>query len=220
MDGYGVVQLLGLGVFLVAVVGRTLTVRRRTGRSPIRLGRHGAEGVARTAALLLVMNLWIAETLRSILRPHVRPLPPVAYLALVDWVPLRALGAALMALGIVILCLALHRLGASWRLGIDPDRPGPLVTEGIYSISRHPVYLFFDLFLGGSFLIHGTPTFLGLALVMAALLHGQILHEERFLRRVYPEAYARYSAVTQRYLTVALRGPRVRRVVEAESETP
>lgn len=78
--------------------------------------------------------------------------------------------------------------------------PGRLVTWGIYAISRHPIYLFFNLYFLGTFLINGTLIFLLFALVIAGNLHLQILNEEEFLQRTYGRAYQEYCLRTYRYL--------------------
>ena len=52
----------------------------------------------------------------------------------------------------------------------------------------------------GVFLIQGRLIFLALAAFLIGTLHDQILHEERFLRRVYGNAYRDYRARVGRYL--------------------
>lgn len=103
-------------------------------------------------------------------------------------------------IGLAIFAQAMRDLGASWRLGIDEKRPGRLVTGGIYAFSRHPIYLFFNLYFLGTFLVNGTLIFLLFALLMAGTLHLQILNEEAFLLRTYGTAYRTYCLRTARYL--------------------
>jgi protein-S-isoprenylcysteine O-methyltransferase Ste14 len=97
--------------------------------------------------------------------------------------------------------LAMAALKSSWRLGIDRVHPGQLVTTGIYARSRNPIYLFFNLYMAGTFLINGTPLFLVFAVLTALNLHYQILHEERYLARISGLAYPAYRARTVRYWT-------------------
>jgi len=213
-------QLACLGVFLISVAVRTVSIRVRSRRNPIRVGARGAEGQVRAGALLVVMNLWVAETLRHVLWPEVRPLPSAAYAVLVRSEVVRVTGLALMAVGLAIFGLALHRLGESWSLGIDTRRPGRLVTEGIYGLSRHPMYLFFNMYLFGGLMVNGTLVFLGFALLMAGLLHGQVLQEERFLERVYGDAYHLYRIRTGRYVTWRPVGVVRRFAKQLEREAP
>ena len=89
----------------------------------------------------------------------------------------------------------------SWRLNIDREKAGPLVTRGVFSRSRNPIYLSFDLLVAGSFLIHGRLLFLGVGLVVAATLHALIRREETFLAGCYGDAYRAYAARVGRYWT-------------------
>lgn len=65
---------------------------------------------------------------------------------------------------------------------MDQSAPGPLVTSGVFSQSRNPIFLSMDLFLIGAF-----------------GLNGQILHEERILGGLYGEPCARYRSHAGRY---------------------
>jgi len=107
----------------------------------------------------------------------------------------------------VIFVLALRALGNSWRLGIDENHPGRLVTTGIYAHSRNPIYLFFDLYFLGTFLINGSLFFLIMTVLAALNLHYQIRQEERFLARAHGAAYEAYCARTPRYIRWPVRLP-------------
>ena len=63
------------------------------------------------------------------------------------WVGVRALPA-----GMLILVFSLVSFGNSFRVGIDAEQPGRLVTTGIFAVSRNPIYVGFLLFLIGQFL--------------------------------------------------------------------
>jgi protein-S-isoprenylcysteine O-methyltransferase Ste14 len=94
---------------------------------------------------------------------------------------------------------AFHRLGESWRPGIDRFTSGPLVTDGIYRWTRHPIYMAFGLLIVGTFLVVGRLIFLGLVLLWIPLLHGSILREERFPTRLYDGAYRNCCRQVRRY---------------------
>jgi protein-S-isoprenylcysteine O-methyltransferase Ste14 len=51
----------------------------------------------------------------------------------------------------------------------------------------------------GTFLAQGRLVFLGLAFVIVAMLHDQIVREERFLLRTYGTTYRDYVARVGRY---------------------
>jgi protein-S-isoprenylcysteine O-methyltransferase Ste14 len=112
-----------------------------------------------------------------------------------EWV-----GAAIMTASILLFAASYLQLGASWRIGIDEDAAGALVTSGVYRRSRNPIYLAGDLFMAGSFLLD--PTLSGLLYLMLTptLLHRQIIREENFLKTAFGPRYAEYAAATPRYL--------------------
>jgi len=119
-----------------------------------------------------------------------------------DGLAVRLAGVALEVAGLLIYGVAVRDLGESWRLGTDRDRPGPLVTGGIYARMRHPIYVGFDLLFVGTCLVLQRFVFLFLALAMAPLLHTVMLREERFLTELYGDAYRDYCSRIGRYFSL------------------
>ena len=117
----------------------------------------------------------------------------------VDSITLKTVGAVVVSVALLLYAVALRRLGESWRLGMDRTAPGPLVTEGIYRWTRHPIYVAFDLLFLGTFLVLGHLVFLLLALVWMGLLHSFMRREERFLTELYGDAYREYCQRVGRY---------------------
>lgn len=120
---------------------------------------------------------------------------------LIDGAVAKAVGAALITAGLVIYGLGLWAFGNSWRLGIDRNSPGPLVTTRIFAWTRNPVYLAFDLLAVGTLLLQGRLIFLLLAAVFVLMIHETICREERFLSEQYGDAYRDYCARVGRYVT-------------------
>ena len=198
---FGGFQLLALAVFLILVVGRTVRLRFRRKVNPIALGL-GSKGKLGLMEILLFagVNLWAVAVVLCALSVEQPPFAWVCGLRLVDALPAKLLGIALILCAFVLFVLALSALGNSWRLGLDEKHPGRLVTTGIYAYSRNPIYLFFDLYFLGTFLLNGSLFFLIMAVLVALNLHYQILQEERFLASVHGAAYEAYRARTARYL--------------------
>ena len=146
------------------------------------------------------VNLWAVAVVFCALSPGRPSLGWPCSVRLVDALPAKLLGVAMILGAFVLFSLALRALGNSWRLGIDENHPGQLVTTGIYAYSRNPIYLFFDLYFLGTFLINGSLFFLVMAVLGALNLHYQILQEERFLSRAHGAAYEAYCARTPRYV--------------------
>jgi len=117
---------------------------------------------------------------------------------------LQVAGAAMVVSGVLIFAAALIAFGNSWRLGIDSQAAGKLVTTGIFAYSRNPIFVFLDLYLAGTFFLNESVAFLLFACAGIAGLHIQILREETFLRQHYGTAYLEYCAKTPRYFPGAI----------------
>lgn len=110
------------------------------------------------------------------------------------------LGVALCLVGILILVLSLVSFGKSFRVGIDVDQPGQLVTTGVFAVSRNPIYVGFFIFLLGQLLV--SPDWVPLIYLVAAtaLFHRQVLREEDFMRQQYGHLFADYCRHVRRYV--------------------
>ena len=100
---------------------------------------------------------------------------------------------------LIFLCAVLC-MKDSWRAGIpDRDRTA-LVTNGIYRFSRNPAFLGFDLqYIGVLLMFCNLLTALFTAFAIA-MLHMQILQEERHLSASFGAAYQAYRRDVFRYL--------------------
>jgi protein-S-isoprenylcysteine O-methyltransferase Ste14 len=88
----------------------------------------------------------------------------------------------------------------SFRVGIDMDKPGGLVTTGAFSISRNPLYVAFFMILIGTFLIFTTWIFFAYFAFGLWLIDRQVCLEENFLRSVYGKEYDDYCSKVRRYI--------------------
>lgn len=203
VDLLDIAQLAGLGLFAGLATWRAIRLRRRVGVNAI------APGKASRLALvsLIVTWCWALLVLWYILPFGGRPLLPPLDSPLWSSMPLRLAGLVLVAAGLALNILAHHALGDNWRLGIDERHPGSLVTTGVYRYSRHPIYLFFFLYLFGTFIIEGRLLLLGFWLALSLLLHLEALREERFLNDRFGHAYLDYQSRVRRYWGASLRLP-------------
>jgi protein-S-isoprenylcysteine O-methyltransferase Ste14 len=114
--------------------------------------------------------------------------------------PAAWIGVALCLGGLLILLISLISFGRSFRVGIVVDRPDELVTTGIFSVSRNPIYVGGALVLTGEFLVF--PNWIPLIYLAGglALFHRQVLREETFLRNHYGQEYLQYCQRVRRYV--------------------
>lgn len=117
-----------------------------------------------------------------------------------DHLSLRGIGLALSGIGTCFFILAIIKMRDSWRVGIpDKDRTD-MVTGGIFRISRNPAFLGFDLTYIGVCLTFGNVVVIIMAVITIAIIHLQILEEEKYLGYIFGEEYLAYKNKVGRYL--------------------
>lgn len=109
-------------------------------------------------------------------------------------------GITLCLAGLSFFVCSLISFGKSFRVGIDEDEPGKLITTGAFSISRNPIYTAFGLVLLGEFLIYPNWVLLLYLIVGFWLFNRQINLEEQSLTGIYGEKYKEYCKKVRRYL--------------------
>jgi len=192
-------QLTALGVFYLLFIGRSVHLRRRGERVMV-IGQGKQGGRAFLERLFMAGLLaWSGEIVLRSLGSPISLMPPFWGRPLFASGLADALGAAAIVAGLTLFAAALWSFGRTWRIGIDHDRPGALVTGGIFAHTRNPIFLFLDLYFTGTWLIQRDIFFLLFALAAIGGIHFQILQEERFLLEHYGEAYRRYLQAVPRY---------------------
>lgn len=172
---------------LLAFGWRTAAQLRATGSTGFVAHRErGAVATAAGVALTLGLLAIVAGTLLAGPR---------------DWNAAAYVGVVAM-LGGLILCLAAQRtMGASWRIGVDPDERTDLVTTGLFGKIRNPIFTAMILFAAGSTLTVPTAvTVTGLLLATAGIAAQVVLVEEPHLRRQHGAAYNAYATRAGRFL--------------------
>lgn len=114
-------------------------------------------------------------------------------------VPVRIIGFFIGLIGDMIFLISVICMKDSWRAGIPQNDKTKLVTNGIYSFSRNPAFLGFDLMYIGILLLYCnlfTAVFSAFAIIM---LHLQILQEEKYMASTFGEEYLNYKHKTMRY---------------------
>ncbi len=113
----------------------------------------------------------------------------------------RYLGSSFAIFSFYFLISGYYRLGKSWKIGIDAKKKEDLVTEGVFSISRNPVYLFFHIFVFSFFMSTGSLLYLLISILTSISLHLLILDEEKHLEKSHGKKYLDYKKRVKRYFT-------------------
>ena len=109
------------------------------------------------------------------------------------WTPMRIAGVAIGIPAFLLLIVARMQLGSAFSLRA---RASTLVTTGLYSRIRNPVYLFGGLSAVGIFLWSGHPWLLLALLVLVPLQIVRIRKEEQVLTEKFGDAYLNYKRTT------------------------
>jgi protein-S-isoprenylcysteine O-methyltransferase Ste14 len=109
------------------------------------------------------------------------------------WTPVRIAGAAIGTPSLALLILARIQLGGSFSVRAKARE---LVTHGLYSKIRNPIYVFSALTVAGIFLFIGAPRFLWLFVVLVPLQIYRARKEEQVLAAKFGDEYREYKART------------------------
>ena len=174
---------------------------RMSGTNPFVLGvgKRGLESILELS-FFVGLAVWTMEVISHSLRLRFHIFPNVLCDPMLDILSLKIVGAILIAGGLIVFVLSLISFGSSWRVGIDTQNAGALVTTGVFSLTRNPIFIFIDAYFLGSWLIYPSLFFGIFTIVAAAGIHRQILQEEKFLAEKYGEPYLEYKRRTGRYL--------------------
>ena len=179
--GHRIISLLVLASFVVLILPRR---------------RHKCVVISRKA-IYTTMALWPIP-----IGVYAHTVATANRLLVVDWI-----GLSLMLPGLMLVYAARGALGKhhAWA-GYYPDLPG-LVTRGVYSFVRHPLYIGIYAFMLGGLLsiIAHEPWFLSVA-ALGALAYpvfflGQVaVREESFMASQFGKAFAEYRRQVHAFL--------------------
>ena len=151
--------------------------------------------------------------------PNVIAPPPLIFLgglifgAIIQWVyPFyifsaeyvvysRISGTLLIIFGLGIILISRQKMKKA-KTNIEPWKPtNAILSDGIYSYSRNPVYLAMALIFFGVELIFNSVWFTPLLVIVLLIIHfGVILREEKYLERKFGNEYLNYKNRVRRWL--------------------
>jgi protein-S-isoprenylcysteine O-methyltransferase Ste14 len=116
-----------------------------------------------------------------------------------DWFRLVMVGVAV--LGVLFVIWGYWALGKNWAPSVSGARKDTvLVTNGIYSLVRHPIYLGAFIFLAALALVAANLIILLPTLAVLALLYTSIDEEEAMLTARFGDEYREYIKRTPRFI--------------------
>ncbi len=105
----------------------------------------------------------------------------------------------LLFTGLTLSAISLVNLGKSTRLGL-PTEETQFKTNGLYKISRNPMYVGFNLITISAIIFIHSWLVLALGIYSLIIYHIIILGEEKFMATRFGEEYKTYKKKVRRYL--------------------
>ena len=181
---------------LVAFVIPTYRTYKQTGIKPITFGKNdNAHDYIGFIMKVLIVLLFVAVLTYSMSEKIYSFLVPISYL---QTKTLAIIGLALIHIALVWISIAQFQMSNSWRIGIDEENKTKLVTEGIFSISRNPIFLGMIISVLGLFFIVPNALTFFLTLTTYIVIQIQIRLEEEFLQKQHAQDYVNYKLKTKR----------------------
>jgi len=134
-----------------------------------------------------------------------RPLSAISGNAALSW---GAVFIAILAFAATWVCW--HKMGKSWRMGIDPNERTQLVFNGPFAYVRNPIYGLSSLLMLMTMVIVASPLMWVVGILHLLFLQWEVRREEKVLSALHGSAYADYYARVGRFFPKFLsRGAKV-----------
>ena len=176
----------------------SLRVYKKTGINPVTFGN--ADNVHDYIGLVMkvLTGLLVAAVLLfSLNQKAYSYLNPFEYLQK-DWIVYTGLLIVHASLAWII--VAQHHMQQSWRIGIDDKHPTVLITNGLFGVSRNPIFLGMITSTAGIFMIMPDAVTLLVAVTSYIVIQIQIRLEEEYLQHTHGSAYLLYKEKVKRHI--------------------
>jgi protein-S-isoprenylcysteine O-methyltransferase Ste14 len=128
------------------------------------------------------------------------PFPAILKNTFWDIYIFNILAVVICTISIIWFGITLKAFGKSFRVGIDENTKGKLITNGTFAISRNPIYVAFIIFFFGVFMAYPNIPSSVFLILLILTIHRQILREEKFLKNHYGAEFEEYCKKIRRYI--------------------
>ena len=176
--------------FLIVFVIPSVRVKRKTGINPyVFKNTDSAHDFLGKVSAPITSLIFIVALVNLFYTVGLQYLAPFAWLEISI---LKYAGFALIHLALLWIIIAQVQMSNSWRVGIDHSAKTELKTNGLFSVSRNPVFLGMLLTLAGVFFILPNAITLLVFVASTLLFQVQVRLEEEYLYKTHGEDYLNY----------------------------
>lgn len=184
-------------VMVCAFVIPSYRTYKKTGINPVTFGKvPNAHNYVGNVMKILLATLFLVILMYS-LDIGYQYTAPISYL---ENSILQIIGLVAIHFALLWIIVAQVQMSNSWRIGIDEKHKTDLVTTGLFSISRNPIFLGMITCVAGLFLIIPNAGTFCLTITTYIVIQIQIRLEEEFLTKQHGKEYKLYQSNTRRLL--------------------
>lgn len=184
--------------FLFVFVIRSFLLKNKTGINPLTFHKtddaHGFNGKVFTIISFMEM---IIVGIYAFKIEWYKYLLPFWY---IENETLSIIGWVFLIISLIIVWIAQSNMANSWRIGIDEKNKTKLVTKGLFSISRNPIFLGIMIANIGLFLVIPNAFTLLITSLSTISINTQIRLEEEFLEQEFGNDYLEYKTKVRRWI--------------------
>lgn len=183
---------------VVTFILPSIRVYKKTGINPVTFGKSdNAHDYIGSIMKVLTGLLLIAVLLFSLSDEAYQYLQPINYFN-DEWI--KYSGLFLVHASLIWIVIAQYHMKQSWRIGVDEKNKTELITTGLFSLSRNPVFLGMILSTIGIFLIISNTLTFFIAATSYIVMQIQIRLEEEFLLKQHGTVYNEYKRTVRRLI--------------------
>ena len=184
--------------FFIVFVMRSILLYKKTGVNPLTFDKkddaHGFNG--KVFKVISFLEL-IVVGIYAFKNNWYEYLLPFWYL---ENPLLRKIGWIFLILSLIVVWVSQTQMAESWRIGVDENNSSKLVTNGMFSISRNPIFLGIMIANIGLFMVIPNAFTLLIISLSTICINTQIRLEEEFLKREFGNNYIYYAKKVRRWI--------------------
>ena len=183
--------------FLIVFVIPSVRVKRKTGINPyVFKNTDSAHDFLGKVSAPITSLIFIVALVNLVYPEGLQYFAPFAWLEISI---IKYTGFSIVHLALLWIIVAQIQMSNSWRVGIDHSAKTELKTNGLFSVSRNPVFLGMLITLAGVFLILPNAITLLVFVSSTLLFQLQARLEEEYLSKTHSENYLNYCKKTGRW---------------------